>query len=124
VIGVELQFINRAAEAIHPETESQLLAEISARLKQNLRPTDTLAHLSGWKFITLNEELRSNDDVEILLDRLQRILSKPYQVGVEDFKCLVYTGVAVDAWRYKQANEMIDAAKETLEKSVPAEKRF
>jgi diguanylate cyclase (GGDEF)-like protein len=124
VVVIQIQFTNRSDEAIQPETESMILAEIASRLKQNLRPTDTLAHLSGWKFITLNEELRSNDDVEIILERLQRELSRPYQVGAEDFKGIVTCGVSADAWRYKQSDEMIDAAKEALTKAQSLQKRF
>lgn len=124
VVILQIQFINRPEEAIRPEIESMILAEIAARLKKNLRPTDTLAHYSGWKFLTLHEELRTNDDIEVIVERLQRELSRPYQVGAEDFKGLVTYGVAVDAWRYKQSDEMIDAAKEALSKALTVQKRF
>jgi GGDEF domain-containing protein len=106
-----------AGEAIPPEASGAILVEIADRLKQKVRHTDTIARVSGWKFFTLHEDLKSTEDVEIILARLKQIITQPVRVGDVEYPLVIQTGLALSAPRYKQPAEIFEAAEQALKKA-------
>lgn len=79
VITVEFQVETHPSGQSDPDSILALLREIASRLKKNIRPTDAAARLSGWKFVTLHEDLRRPEEVELIVKRLTEKLSLPYE---------------------------------------------
>jgi len=114
VIAFQVQPGDPDGPAIPPEASAAILVEIADRLKQKVRPTDTIARGSGWKFFTLHEDLRSSEDVEIILARLKQIITQPVRFGDVEYPMTVQCGMALAAPRYKQPTEIFEAAEQAL----------
>ncbi len=95
-----------------------LLFEIARRLKNNLRPTDTIARISGYRFVTLHEDLRQAADVSIIIDRIQNILTAPFHAGDDYYKVDVTYGTAAAAPDYRDPRDIFTAASRSLEAAL------
>jgi diguanylate cyclase (GGDEF)-like protein len=116
VIAFQVHASEPDGEVIPPEATAAILGEIADRLKQNVRPTDTLARVSGWKFFSLHEDLKSNEDVDIILGRLKQVITQPVKYDKYEYPLTVEYGVALAAPRYKQPAEIFEAAEQALKK--------
>jgi diguanylate cyclase (GGDEF)-like protein len=103
---------------IEPEVMLDTLRAIAERLTTNLRPTDTIARLSGWRFATLHEELVKPTDIEIIIKRLQKELQKPYRIRSIDYYMKLSFGAAVYDARYKEPKDMFAAAQQALNQAL------
>jgi diguanylate cyclase (GGDEF)-like protein len=92
-----------------------LLREISNRLLQHLRPTDTLTRLSGWKYALLLEELKEPDDIHLVIHRLQAVLMAPFDVNGEHYLFDVHFGGAVYPRDLKRSRDLLEMAERALE---------
>jgi diguanylate cyclase (GGDEF)-like protein len=63
-----------------------LLIAISERIRQNTRPADTLARISGDEFLLLLNPLEQESDLQPLIDRVVEALKQPFQI--EDVEIL------------------------------------
>jgi diguanylate cyclase (GGDEF)-like protein len=104
------------------ETESEIsvgiLREIGDRLREHLRPTDTVARLSGLKFAALLEELKQPEDLSIVLNRVQDKLAQPYKGEGETFQVTFKYGAAVHKRRYQQSQDILEDAERSLERAL------
>jgi PleD family two-component response regulator len=98
-----------------PDAMVAILRQAGERLRRALRLTDTIARFSGWKFATLHEELKKPEDIEVVRARLAEKLSKPYQVGEEEYIASVRFGIAVHDRRYASSAAMLEMAEAGLE---------
>ena len=95
-----------------------LLTDIARRLKQNLRPTDTIARVSGWKFVTLHEDLRQRDDTAVIVDRIQNILAAPFLVYDEPHTVKMISGTEVMQPGFRDPKEILTRANCALEQAL------
>jgi len=116
VVIFQVQFLARDTGQPAPDA-TLILSELASRLKQNLRPTDTLARISGWQFAILVEELERPEDVQIILERIRLILTEPIRLGVQEYIGSVVFGVSAEPWRHKQPDEIYAAAEAALEQA-------
>jgi diguanylate cyclase (GGDEF) domain len=117
VIAFQIEPGETDGKAIPTQATSAILTEIADRLKQKVRPTDTISRVSGWKFFTLHEDLKSVEDVEIIMARLKPLITQPVRVGDVEYPLVVQYGVAIAATRYKQPAEIFEAAEQALKKA-------
>jgi diguanylate cyclase (GGDEF)-like protein len=82
-----------------------LLRLISKRCKENLRPTDTLARLSGLRFAALLEELRGKDDLATIINRLNGFMQPAYQLKEQTYQLRTSYGAVLN-----QSNRLDPAA--------------
>lgn len=98
-------------------TWNLLLREISHRLLQHLRPTDTLTRLSGWKYALLLEELKEKDDIYLVIHRLQAVLMAPFEIEEESFLFDINFGGAVYNQKLQRPREILELAERELEQA-------
>jgi diguanylate cyclase (GGDEF)-like protein/PAS domain S-box-containing protein len=55
----------------------QVLVECARRLRSSIRPSDTVARISGDEFVVLLEEITRQEDVELVFERISQILAAP-----------------------------------------------
>lgn len=67
----------------HPMGDALLVA-VAHRLSDLLRPSDTLARLSGDEFVLLCEDLESADDIEPLAKRIGQAFKTPFTLSTTD----------------------------------------
>ena len=97
---------------------SEMLRGIAKRLNQNLRPTDCIAHLSAWKFASLNEDLRGSEDAQVIIGRIQNCLAEPYEWKGDYYKIETRVGFAVANPQYRKPEDILSAAEGMLEQSL------
>jgi diguanylate cyclase (GGDEF)-like protein/PAS domain S-box-containing protein len=78
----------------HPVGD-QLLAEIAARLRQAVRPEDTVVRFGGDEFVIVAEALPSPDTAAELAHRLQLAMTHPVRLGGHTLWPTLSVGIAV-----------------------------
>jgi diguanylate cyclase (GGDEF)-like protein len=58
-----------------------MLQEMARRLQSALRQTDTVARMGGDEFVLLLEGLRSMDELDLVLARLQATIAQPFNIN-------------------------------------------
>jgi len=72
----------------------ELLTAVGARLRATLRPSDTVARLSGDLFAVLAEDLTNHAEVETLARRIADALKAPFELGDSETSIGVSIGSA------------------------------
>ena len=87
----------------------KLLKEFVARISSCLRPTDTLARMGGDEFVLL---LPGSDEtnVHIVLERIQRALVPPMDVGKQILRITCSIGVSISSHDSLDVNELLRRA--------------
>lgn len=94
-----------------------VLNEISSRLRKNLRPTDTIARVSEWKFVSLHEDLLVAESIELIVERIQNLLADPYEWQGRSYQVEVHFGRAVAQPSYHSPFDILNAADGSLEQA-------
>ncbi len=92
------------------ETGNKVLAKIADRLKAYFRKYDTIAKLESDKFGVLIKDIRKEEDIFIILTRLMKLLSKPYNIDGKTISIKFNTGVSLFPKDAKSAEELIEKA--------------
>ncbi len=73
----------------------RVLIEVAKRLHDSLRSEDSVARVGGDEFVLVFEDLASQDDLAILLERLWQSLQRPVAVGDSNIHITVSLGIAL-----------------------------
>ncbi|MFN2199152.1 MAG: diguanylate cyclase domain-containing protein, partial [Anaerolineales bacterium] len=95
-----------------------LLRLIAQRLKENLRPTDTLARLSGWRFVALVEELKHIDDLNTIITRVDDHLKPGYQVDDKEYRLNISYGAVLNQANVFDPTALLQAAEKAAEQAA------
>ncbi len=82
VCRIDLDNSRSGGESIGGAARDRLLIEASNRLREALRPGDTLAHIAGNEFVLLLENLPREDDSLGDLDRVMTAVRVPASIGI------------------------------------------
>ncbi|MPY93919.1 MAG: EAL domain-containing protein [Acidimicrobiia bacterium] len=63
------------------EAGDQVLREFGERLRQSVRPEDTVARFGGDEFVVLVEGVHGDEEVSLIAERLEHSLDEPFLVG-------------------------------------------
>ncbi|MEJ2599788.1 MAG: diguanylate cyclase [Anaerolineales bacterium] len=110
-----LEVVEFKQDKLTTESSTQILRTIAGRFTTNLRPTDTVAHLGGWKFAVLNEDLKAPEDSIVINQRLREKLIEPVNIGGNDFSLIGRFGVASSIKEYQQARRVLEEAENLME---------
>lgn len=102
-------------ESLTTDSSIHILRKIARKLTANLRPTDTIAHLGGWKFAILNEDLKNPEDPAIITQRLREKLIEPVEIGDSSFSLIGRLGVVTYHKEYQNPNQMLEEAEKLLD---------
>jgi diguanylate cyclase (GGDEF)-like protein len=110
-----LQVIESDEKNMNTEASIQILRTIAQRFLHNLRPTDTIAHIGGWKFAVLNEDLKGPDDPEIINRRLREKLIEPIEVESLSYSLIGRLGVVTFQSGYQDPKQILEEAELAME---------
>lgn len=95
VMFIDLDDFKRVNDSLGHPVGDQLLCEVSRRLRDTLRPSDTLARLGGDEFVVLVPDLLSAHHAARVAHRLQRALAPPMDVGGQPLNVLSSIGISL-----------------------------
>lgn len=72
-----------------------VLRELGKRLKACVRDTDTVARIGGDEFVALLTDLKHENDVRIVAERILKVCRQPVALGNQSFQLGASVGIAV-----------------------------
>lgn len=94
--------------------EAGLVADVAGRLRQSVRASDPLAHLSGDQFAVLCPDLDDADVAHRLADRLEGALGVPFETDDRSVQVSAAVGVGVGQPHQAPADLLADAAEDAV----------
>jgi diguanylate cyclase (GGDEF)-like protein/PAS domain S-box-containing protein len=85
----------------------ELLVNLGRRLQSVLRPTDLIARLGGDEFAILLEDLHRERDAVDLAERIQRELTRPFQLGDMEITVSAAIGITFSSNGYQTSEQII-----------------
>jgi diguanylate cyclase (GGDEF)-like protein/PAS domain S-box-containing protein len=85
----------------------QLLVGIARRLETCLRPGDTVARLGGDEFTILLEDMLETEDAVEVAERVQEIVSRPFNIGGHEVCTTASIGIAPSTIGYDYADDLL-----------------
>ncbi|CAM5431909.1 diguanylate cyclase domain-containing protein [Rhodanobacter lindaniclasticus] len=85
----------------------RVLVEVARRLHDALRSEDSVARVGGDEFVLVLEDLASEDDLAMLLERLWQSLQQPIALGEESIDITVSLGVALYPTHAQDSGEQL-----------------
>lgn len=96
------------------QTGDALLIELSKRMRQTLRNTDTLARLGGDEFAAVLTNLKENSDCERALNTLLDAVAKPVRINGLELRVSASIGVVFQGGDQSDADADADADPDQL----------
>lgn len=107
VLFMDLDRFKYVNDSLGHSYGDRLLAEVAHRLESCIHHTDTVARLGGDEFTVLLENLRSPEDANLVIERIQRILQEPLMLDEHVFYVTVSIGVVKAPCIYPSAEELL-----------------
>ena len=95
LLALDLDRFKQVNDTLGHEAGDELLKQVSVRLTDLLRDTDTLARLGGDEFVILQSAIKTVQDAGKLSDRIISRISEPYRIAGTDVRIGVSIGVAL-----------------------------
>ena len=95
VLFFDLDGFKQVNDRYGHEVGDQLLSQMADRLRQALRPCDTLARFGGDEFMILCEDLTDEHSAVLIAERVAEAISEPAEVGGETCCITTSTGITV-----------------------------
>lgn len=73
----------------------QVLRDVAARLRESVRPSDTVARIGGDEFVVLCEDLEDENAADLISKRIQKRLRDPFTIGATQVRIGGSVGVVV-----------------------------
>ncbi len=84
-----------------------LLVGIARRIEDCMRPTDTVARLSGDEFVVLLDDLANPDEAVSIAERIQRELQTPFKIYGHELFTTASIGVVIHPTDYGEPEELL-----------------
>jgi len=94
VVFIDLDSFKPINDSLGHEMGDSLLQAAAERLKQSIRPGDTLARLSGDEFVALLPDLAHYSDAALVTERMLGAMSKPFEIGNNELHISASAGIA------------------------------
>ncbi|MGO9964929.1 MAG: putative bifunctional diguanylate cyclase/phosphodiesterase [Acidimicrobiales bacterium] len=95
VLYVDLDHFKAINDSFGHDAGDQVLAEVGHRLAQFSRHSDTVARLGGDEFVVLCRDLRDDDDVGLIGERIVQGIGAPYVDNGRDLSATCSVGVVI-----------------------------
>lgn len=94
-------------DSLGHQAGDEVLCQITDRIKEELRPSDTFARIGGDEFVILFEGLTKTEDVYFVLSRIQKKAVLPMEVMGKELVVSVSIGVALCHSHYSHPQELL-----------------
>jgi len=107
VLCLDLDRFKIVNESLTHTIGDQLLASISRRLEDCLRPGDTVARLGGDEFVVLLDDIADSTDAVVIADRIQAELQSPFNLNGHDIFTSASMGIALSSTGYERPEDLL-----------------
>lgn len=109
-VFVDLDRFKIINDTVSHEAGDQVLVEVAERLRDSVRPADTVARLAGDEFVIVFEEIAGRAEAALVADRIETKLREPFEVEGRRFRVSASLGIAVSGGEQIGAEELISRA--------------
>jgi diguanylate cyclase (GGDEF)-like protein/PAS domain S-box-containing protein len=95
VLFLDLDNFKIVNDSLGHHEGDQLLVDITYRLRESIRASDTLARFGGDEFVILLDDLYDYTEVDTLAQRIQHVLRSPFDINDHPITVSVSIGVAL-----------------------------
>ncbi|WP_428737139.1 diguanylate cyclase domain-containing protein [Sulfurimonas sp.] len=103
LLALDLDGFKEVNDTHGHDVGDEVLRQVSKRLSQTLRQTDTVARLGGDEFLVILENLNSKEDVKDIANKLVEIINETYIVKKLSINVTTSIGIAI----YEHNNENV-----------------
>lgn len=107
VLFVDLDRFKVVNDSLGHTIGDQLLVAVSQRLEECLRPGETVARLGGDEFAILLEDIKSNNDVEHIINRIKHKVELPFNLSGNEVFTSASIGISLSAAGYVNPEHML-----------------
>jgi diguanylate cyclase (GGDEF)-like protein/PAS domain S-box-containing protein len=107
VVFIDLDGFKDINDSLGHDVGDQVLREVGQRIVHHVRPSDTVARLGGDEFVVLCGDLRIEQNVVEISERLTKALAKPVIVGGFDVEVTASIGIALSEGEASTPEEML-----------------
>jgi diguanylate cyclase (GGDEF)-like protein/PAS domain S-box-containing protein len=107
VLYLDLDQYKVVTESLGPEAGDRLLIQAAHRLRNSVRPEDTIGSAGSDEFLVLVEVLRDANDVTRVARRIQENLAAPMEIAGQAVFTTASIGIALSSTGYDKPEDMI-----------------
>lgn len=107
VLFVDIDDFKEINDSFGHDAGDLVLTEVGRRLSKLARRVDTVARFGGDEFVMLCGELRDDDDVRLIGDRIVRAVDAPYVEGDRDLSVTCSVGIVVTSDSSAEPDQLI-----------------
>lgn len=107
VLSLDLDQYKVVTESLGHEAGDRLLVQVAHRLRNSVRPEDTIGCAGGDEFLVLVEDLRDANDVTRVARRIQEALAAPMEISGHTVFVTASIGIALSTTGYSRPEDMI-----------------
>jgi diguanylate cyclase (GGDEF)-like protein/PAS domain S-box-containing protein len=107
VLYLDLDQYKVVTESLGPDAGDRLLIQASHRLRNSVRPEDTIGSAGSDEFLVLVEDLRDANDVTRVARRIQENLAAPMEIAGQAVFTTASIGIALSSTGYDKPEDMI-----------------
>ena len=85
----------------------RLLAEVAQRLETSKESSDVVGRLGGDEFVILLRELRNGKEAADRMDRMQRDISRPFQIDQHEVVSSASVGIALGDSKFRKPEDLL-----------------
>ncbi|MDP2110767.1 MAG: PAS domain S-box protein, partial [Thiobacillus sp.] len=94
VLFIDLDNFKNINDSLGHDAGDLLLAQVAARLAGNVREGDTVARQGGDEFVLILSEIRDDDDVPVVAQKILKAMSAPFDIGGRELHITCSIGIA------------------------------